>query len=72
MLKRWAVTLVATTGQYLLLAPLIPLYLLHLLGEWCIEFAEWCCTDRGWVEWLFTKEAALDAWRGRSLGSSSS
>ena len=71
-MKKWAINLVATTGQYILLAPLIPPFLLHLLGEWCIGFAEWMCTGRAWTEWLLKKEDALDEWRMRSLGSSSS
>lgn len=64
------INLVAFVAQHLILAPLIPPYVLHLLGEWGLEFATWMVKDRAWAEWIFKMEAAVNDWRDRSLGSS--
>lgn len=69
-MRHLAINLVAFVAQHLILAPLIPPYVLHLLGEWGLEFAEWMVKDRAWAEWVFEKEAEVEAWRERSLGSS--
>lgn len=68
-IKVWAVEIIGCTGQYILLTPFIPFYIMSLLGEWCLEFASWCCADRAWSTWLFDKEIALDGWRTRYVDS---
>jgi hypothetical protein len=67
-----AVKIIATTGQYILLAPLFPIAVLWWVAEEIEDFCKWAAKDRRWAMKLIELEDALDAWRSRSVASLSS
>lgn len=49
-------------GQLAILSPLLPFYLLILMGDGIKAATEWLVTDRKWSGWLVRKADNFELW----------